>query len=781
VSPRPGRTHGEAARAGLLAAALAAWALAPAALPGVAAAARNRTEVDTRLNPSTIEPGGVVSLLVTVTDPGGSVVDPQFGLPPGLELLGSSRSQQFSWVNGRSTNVISFRFEIAASRPGRYTIGPLRVSVGGQVYKSGEETLNVAAAARSAPRPVAGRPRQVSTASVASLVLSLEPSVPVVGQACRLRVQLIQRVDMSEDSDYDPPATAGFWSETWSDMRRSQGREGSRNVIVTESSVRVYPLSPGPAVITPARGIVTPSGGGLPDPLGSLVGSPVKIVSESLRVGVRPLPPHAPAAFDGAVGSFELSWSADRSHTTQDQAITARLDVRGAGNQPLLRAPAYAPADFDVFASTVEDSLPRAGVLGSGRRSFLWTLLPRRAGHLRISAPTLAWYDPGTSRYLTTTPAPLDLEVLSARPGSETDEDADGLPSVFRSHPARPGGRTAWPPLALMGGALVALGVSTRRRSRRPDPGAADRARLREWLRAVGLARGSDFWRTADEVTSWLVDRGEQVKHLRETIAMARYAGRTDEEENVRRTLIERIAASIPEPPPRWPLQVAAVLLGIFGLTLAGFSVPERVTGRLVERARAADARARAGDVPAAEAEWARLWEEAPGDPALAARLAWGALTRDDVAAATVWVLRGDRREARDPALRAMATRVRDAGGLVGAPARALPLRSLEWAVLAFALAAAAGLAWHRRPLGVALAAAAFAAGAWWPIESTLRSRQDLAVVRASVPLPPTGVTLDSGQVVRVTGQSEGGVDVRAASDLEGRLPSAAVWRLGRI
>src|SRR5262249_4731669 len=150
----------------------------------------------------------------------------------------------------------------------------------------------------------------------------------------------------------------------------------------------------------------------------------------------------------------------------------------------------------------------------------------------------LAWFDPAASRYVSVTPGALAIEVLSARPGADA-EDADGLPAVFRSHPARPGGRAAWPPLALVGGWLVALGVGSWRRSKSPDPGAADRARLREWLRSVGLVRGPDFWRTADEVSSWLQSSGQQVLRVREAIAAARFGGRTDAEEEVRRSLVE--------------------------------------------------------------------------------------------------------------------------------------------------------------------------------------------------------------------------------------------------
>jgi len=123
--------------------------------------------------------------------------------------------------------------------------------------------------------------------------------------------------------------------------------------------------------------------------------------------------------------------------------------------------------------------------------------------------------------------------------------------------------------------------------------------------------------------------------------------------------------------------------------------------------------------------------------------------------------------------------RVRDAGGLVGAPGRALPFRSFEWALFAFLLAAGAGLAWPRRAWAITLASAALVAGLWWPVETAWRARQPLAVVRSTVPLPPTGVTLDSGQVVRVRGEASGAVAVQAASDLEGTLPASAVWLLG--
>jgi hypothetical protein len=746
-------------------------ALTAGLLVALAGAARAAVDVEARLSAGSIESGGTVALLVTVTDPRGAVADPQFTLPPGLELLGSSRSQQFSWVNGRSTNVVTLRFEIGASRPGRYAVGPIRIQIGGQPFRSGELALRVSEARRVTARVGRGR----SSGAVASLVLSLEPAQPVVGQACLLHMRLIQRVNMTEDAETATPATPGFWSESWGEAASYRAREGSAEVGVVERALRLYPLAPGPAVISPAHALVTPASSGLLDPFSGLSDSRVEIHSDSLKIAVRPLPAGAPAGFGGGVGDFELAWRTDRSHTTQDQAITASLDVRGVGNLPLLRAPDYRLPDFEVFASSVEDSLPAAGTMGMGRRTFLWTLLPRRAGRLRVPGPALSWFDPRGSRYVGQTPATLTVDVLSARAGT-AGEDPDGFPAALASHPSRPGSRAALPPLALAGGLCVWAAFECRRRANQPDPAAGERARMREWLRSIGLVRGPDFWSAADDAAEWFQARGEPVAHLREAIAAARFGGRIGQEEEVRRKLVERLGAAMPPAPARWPWLAAAGGAVVLAMALLWLALPAPGPSALAQRSRAADQKARAGDPAAAEAEWARLWDEHPGEPALAARLAWGALQRDDVAAATVWALRGDLHEARDPALAPLARRVRDAGGLVGAPGRALPLRSWEWAILAFLCAALTGAIRERRPLSRALIAMALVSGLWWPAESAWRSSQWLAVVRTSQALPPGDIVLEPGQVVRVRARAAGLVTVRAASDLEGTLPEQGFW-----
>ncbi len=725
------------------------------------------TQVQARLTTSSIDVGGSVTLLVTATDANANVRDPVLELPDGLELLGRDRSQSFSWVNGKSSSEVQFRYELGATRLGRYAVGPIRVTVGTQTFVSNALALEV-----TEPRP-----RRLGTGGrgPASLYVSVTPTNPYVGQLVQLRVQFVQRAALAEDSQYLPPATPGFWTEGWSEPRNREATEGSRNVVVIERAQRIYPLAAGSATVGQAQALVTPSLAG--DPFfGGTVVQRMTIASDSFRVSVRPLPGGAPAAFGGAVGRFTVAWIVDRAHTALDQAVTVHLDVRGVGGLPLLETPTLTASDFEVFASTTEDSLAPSGSLAPGRRSFIWTLLPKRSGTLRIPAPPFAWFDPEVGAYREISIPPLSLDVISARGGANRDADDSRFPSVFLARGAKPGARGAWGWLAALAGLALGVGIRIWRGASAPDAHASERAQAREYLRAVGLARGPDFWRAADEAAYWVETHGKPVLRLREDIAQARYGGQGASEDDVRRRLVERIGESVrPEPSPL-PRRALAIALGLL-TGVAGFiAAPQHGPERLAERSLAADAMARSGKVAAAEAEWTRIWDEGPGDATLSARLAWARLQQSDLAGAVRWTLLGGSGEPRSAALEWTEARVREAGGLVGTRVERLPLRSLEWAALAFALALGLALAWPRRLRSAALVALTLLAAGATPVAHWAESRRTLLVVRATTPLEGADLSLDAGQVVEHVGPAPAGrVQVRIGKDLHGTLPMDAV------
>jgi hypothetical protein len=746
-----------------------AWPLACAALLACAWDARAATQIQARLERSTIAVGEATTLEVVISGAAGSASQPEFVVPPGLEVLGTGRAQNFTWVNGRSSVEIIYRFEISANAPGRYALGPITVRTGKEAFRSGVLSLE----ATAAPTRIGGGG---AAAGPASLLVDVLPPEPWVGQPCQLRVRLVLRSPLAEDPQYTPPATPGFWTDKSGAPESYYADERGSRVLVTETRTRIYPLASGEATVGEAVATLALAGGER-EPLAWIGGQVPRreavVRSQPLPVRVRSLPAGAPANFTGAVGGLSVRWTADRARTSVDVPITVRLDLRGVANLPLIRPPELAGSDIEVFASTVEDSLSASGSDGAGRKRFQWTVLARRTGHLRLGAPAFAWFDPATGGYRRAELPAIDLEVgpaLFVGAG-----ESSGLPPVFARHPIDPGARPpepwAWSLAGLMLGAAVALwrSGSTARAAK------AARGLPLEWLRAVGRTSGPDFWRAADEASAWLAQRGEPVESLRRQIASARYGGGGADAESIRGRLVERISAALPAAPATGARRAGAVALVVAAAVWCVLFGPRPGDPRLAAAVRAADQVAREGDPRGARDRWAALWRAGARHPGLAARLAWADAQGGAVGPAATWVARGERVGVRDPALHWIAERVREGGGLIGDVPVRWPLRPLEWAVAALLLGVAAGAVWPRRwPVAMGVGLALFA-GAVDPLQGVLEARSGCAVVQQTVTLEGAGLDLQPGQVVRLLERRGGRARVSAGGGVGGWLPETAI------
>jgi hypothetical protein len=744
-----------------------------AVLACLGADARAAGEVVARLERARAAVGESVVFEVVVTGVGGGFAAPTLQAPAGLEVLGVSRAENFSWINGRSSSQTIFRYEIGTLRPGRYTLGPVRIQTGRQVLSSGVVELVVAAA----PSGPAG------SSGAASLFVDVEPREPWVGEPVLLRVRLVLARDLAEEPAYVPPVTTGFWAEAASRPVSYYATQAGRRVLVTETRTRLYALAPGLARIGPAgAGIVLEEPGGA-GPLHWAPGqTPLReltLRSQPLEVHVRPLPPGAPQGFDGAVGDFSVGWSADRTRTSQDVPVAVRLDVRGVGNLPLVKAPALAEVDGEVFAGTADDSVPAAGSGAPGRRRFQWNVLPRHPGTLSIEAPPFAWFDPAAARYRSTSAPAVVVEV--GPPVFSSSRDREAFPGIFLRDAPDPFARGAVPWAWALAG-LLAGGAAVVWRVRPPvDPHAEARARGNAWRNALRAPGGAAFWRAAEESAEWLEERGRPVGEVRTQVIATRYGGGDADVEAVRVRLTRELTDAIPAAAARRPARPAAVALAgvaVVLLVLSGVRFGESANAL---RLRAADRVAREGDVARARAAWVGMWREGARGPALAARLAWAEATRGALGPAAVWVLRGEQAEARDPALAWVSDLVREGGGLAGERPVRLPVRRVEWAVLALVLGLGAGAVWPRRGLAVALGVLALCAAGMDSTQDAWAARVAQSVVSRSVTLEGTGLELETGQVVQVLRDEGAWARVRVGRELEGRVPAAALLPVGSV
>jgi len=644
--------------------------------------------------------------------------------------------------------------------------------VGGKTFRGSPVTLDVTEASPD----VGGGGARTGTAP-ATLSVDVQPQTPYVGQSMTLRVRLVQRAAFAEDPQYIPPTTTGFWADRFTNPESYYADVRGERVLVTETRARLFPLAVGDADIGEAAAHIVVASGGA-DPF-QMQGRSLRVRSQRVRVRVRPLPRGAPRGFTGGVGAVETRWTADRDHTSRDVPVTVRLDIRGRGNLPLMRPPDYAPAGFDVFASSVEDSAAAEGA-GAGRKRFQWTLLPRREGTLTIEAPAFAWFDPGSNRYRSATLSAIEIEV-----GPSVFAGAGGgigLPREIAARPVQPGGREPTPWAFALAG--CALGCAFRLWRRRTPKAAESEAPVRGWLKEVRSSRGAQFWPCADEVMRGLEAMGKvsdegRWREAREQVAAARYGGASVDPEVVRRVLVEHLERALPAPGRAVARRGAAVALALAGVMLAVLLGPRPGAERYARLAVEADQWARRGELSRARTAWQTLWREAGEHPGLAARLAWEGMQSGDVGRAALWVLRGELAGARDPALAWVAERVREAGGLMGSGMTRLPVRDLEWSLIAFVTALAGCLAWRRRAAwSIAAAVVAVIAAVTVPLERAWVQASGRAVVLRATRLEGTDVDLDPGQVVRVRSGQNGRVRVQIGRMTEGWLPAASIGRV---
>jgi len=224
----------------------------------------------------------------------------------------------------------------------------------------------------------------------------------------------------------------------------------------------------------------------------------------------------------------------------------------------------------------------------------------------------------------------------------------------------------------------------------------------------------------------------------------------------------------------RVPRRALAILLALVALTLGVFLGPRPGSGRAAQQCIAADQAARRGEIDKARRVWLELWRTHRGSGGLAARLAWARVQSGEIGPAALWVIRGEMIEPRDPALRWVDERVREAGGLVGSSAPRWPVRPMEWSLLALVAGLSAGWV-PRRAWAATLAVVALLAGAIFPAQGWLAERSGRAVMMAAAPLEGSDLELEPGQLVTIRGREGNRVRVAAGRVADGWVPVSAV------
>jgi hypothetical protein len=142
-----------------------------------------------------------------------------------------------------------------------------------------------------------------------------------------------------------------------------------------------------------------------------------KLKSSPVNITVTPLPiKDQPENFGGAVGSFTLNSSIDKTTLSTDESANLTLNISGTGNLKLIQAPDLKlPNGLDAFEPTIVDTITGRSTTISGNKIFTYAIAPRIAGDYEIPAIPFSFYNTKTGTYTTLFTRPVKIHVTQGK------------------------------------------------------------------------------------------------------------------------------------------------------------------------------------------------------------------------------------------------------------------------------------------------------------------------------------------------------------------------------
>ncbi len=406
-----------------------------------------------------------VSFSLTLTTPDGS--GPRLSLPTidGFNVVSSQTVSQFGTVNGNSTASMRNVYALQPTRRGDITIPTLHLDYNGQTLATEPITIHVSQGngtptkkqpSSNSPfgpggfgRMFGGNdpfndpffgdpfgPDMFSNSGNLNLQAATDKKSVYVGEPLQYKVRVTSDAMLMGEPEYDAPKFTGFWVHQPPDTM--QGANES------EMTMLLFPTKAGTLTIDPAT--IRAGGGFFSDPL--------ERKTDPVTVEVKPLPQGAPAGFNGAVGTFNVTATPDKTDTRVGEPITVKVQVRGAGNFDTMTDLKWQNlADWRAFDAKADTQAQVQNGKLVGTKTYTRTLIPTKEGRLTIPAMTFAYFDPADAQYHTVGTQAIEVNVGPGDPN--VAQNVASLGTTGNTAQSAPANGAKGPALAPMSGELA--------------------------------------------------------------------------------------------------------------------------------------------------------------------------------------------------------------------------------------------------------------------------------------------------------------------------------------
>ncbi|MFN2377127.1 MAG: BatD family protein [Candidatus Binatia bacterium] len=341
-------------------------------------------------------------------------------------------SSMMQIVNGRITKSRQVRFgfvyQLKASQPGKYVVGPFTVMQAGQAATTGRVTVNVV--------DVPGASGQRLRVVLPEGRIFIGQRVPVTvewwteaGLADRLynqRLAVPLFLDTANfqflDEEKEPSRIVlsvdlpGGAAEFPADVE--QRSEGGKNWVVRSFTRTLVPVVAGRFDLGKPTLVCEEATSFQRDIFGSRVPSRtrrVRVAADEMVLDVQAVPSAGrPASFAGAIGQgFTMDVAADRTVLQAGDPVRLTFTIRGDGSLDAAALPPLAAAGLSPRQFRLPEG-DTAGITDNGGKRFEVTVRVTDPAVREIPPVEYSWFDPSTGRFETTRSQPIALSVRAA-------------------------------------------------------------------------------------------------------------------------------------------------------------------------------------------------------------------------------------------------------------------------------------------------------------------------------------------------------------------------------
>jgi hypothetical protein len=372
---------------------------------------------------TTVGTGEQFELTFSLSGDGGNFVAPDLGM---FQLLsGPNVSNSMEFFNGKATSSSTISYILAPIREGATTIGAASVIVNGRKLSSNPIHLTIVKGkpvSRRSQNPDAdGNTKDLSKSLFLRAIIDKDNVYQ--GQQITVTYRIYTRVDILQSQVNKFPDLTGFWNEEIKPTQPAQFRvENYKGITYNVADVKqiiLFPEHAGNITIDPFEMTfltrVQQSPRNFMDQFFGGNAQEVNYKAKSLpvTVHVKPLPTTGkPDSFAGAVGSFNIEASIDKSRLKANESLNYKVKVTGAGNIKLLKnLNTVFPADFEKYDPKIQDTVNERVSGVSGSRIYNYLLIPRHHGDFTIDPIKFSYFNPHTGRYVSLTTPSFPIKV----------------------------------------------------------------------------------------------------------------------------------------------------------------------------------------------------------------------------------------------------------------------------------------------------------------------------------------------------------------------------------